>query len=91
MPETQTLAYLLSIAGQLYIAIIIAFLIGKYLMEDNSVSDNPSSETKEKSEFVTTNKTPANYCLYQELAVLSCVNHTFFQLHRVDRHRQVIV
>jgi hypothetical protein len=31
--ETQTLAYLLSIAGQLYVAIIIAFLIGKFLMQ----------------------------------------------------------
>ena len=33
IPETQTLAYLLSISGQLYVAIIIAFLIGKMLMQ----------------------------------------------------------
>lgn len=33
VPETQTLAYLLSVTGQLYVAIIIAFLIGKYLMQ----------------------------------------------------------
>ncbi|MHC1777972.1 MAG: ion channel [Lentimicrobium sp.] len=33
IPETQTLAYLLSISGQLYVAIIIAFLIGKFLMQ----------------------------------------------------------
>lgn len=35
IPETQTLAYLLSIAGQLYVAIIIAFLIGKFLMQSD--------------------------------------------------------
>jgi hypothetical protein len=33
IPETQTLAYMLSITGQLYVAIIIAFLIGKFLMQ----------------------------------------------------------
>jgi len=33
IPETQTLAYLISISGQLYVAIIIAFLIGKMLMQ----------------------------------------------------------
>jgi len=33
--ETQTLAYLISITGQLYVAIIIAFLIGKFLMQGN--------------------------------------------------------
>ena len=31
-PETQTLAYLVAIAGQLYVAIIIAFLVGKFLV-----------------------------------------------------------
>jgi len=35
IPETQTLAYLMSITGQLYVAIIIAFLIGKLLMKAN--------------------------------------------------------
>ena len=35
IPETQTLAYLISIAGQLYVAIIIAFLIGKFLMQSD--------------------------------------------------------
>lgn len=34
IPETQTLAYLISITGQLYVAIIIAFLIGKFLMQN---------------------------------------------------------
>jgi hypothetical protein len=33
IPETQTLAYIISISGQLYVAIIIAFLIGKFLMQ----------------------------------------------------------
>jgi len=33
IPETQTLAFLISISGQLYVAIIIAFLIGKMLMQ----------------------------------------------------------
>ena len=33
IPETQTLAYFISITGQLYVAIIIAFLIGKLLMQ----------------------------------------------------------
>lgn len=32
IPETQTLAYLISVTGQLYIAIIIAFLVGKLLV-----------------------------------------------------------
>jgi voltage-gated potassium channel len=32
IPETQTLAYLTAISGQLYVAIIIAFLVGKLLM-----------------------------------------------------------
>jgi voltage-gated potassium channel len=30
--ETQTLAYLIAVTGQLYVAIIIAFLVGKLLM-----------------------------------------------------------
>lgn len=33
--ETQTLAYFLSVSGQLYVAIIIALLIGKFLMQDD--------------------------------------------------------
>jgi len=33
IPETMTLAYIISIVGQLYVAIIIAFLIGKFLMQ----------------------------------------------------------
>ena len=32
LPQTQTLAYLTAIAGQLYVAIIIAFLVGKLLV-----------------------------------------------------------
>ena len=32
IPETQTLSYLISITGQLYVAIIIAFLVGKLLV-----------------------------------------------------------
>jgi len=40
IPETQTLAYILSIAGQLYVAIIIAFLIGKYLMQGDQKRDD---------------------------------------------------
>jgi voltage-gated potassium channel len=32
IPETQTLAYLIAITGQLYVAIIIAFLVGKLLI-----------------------------------------------------------
>ncbi len=32
IPETQTLAYLLSVTGQLYVAIILAFLVGKMLL-----------------------------------------------------------
>jgi hypothetical protein len=33
IPETRTLAYMTAITGQLYVAIIIAFLVGKMLME----------------------------------------------------------
>lgn len=32
LPETQTLAILIAVTGQLYVAIIIAFLVGKLLM-----------------------------------------------------------
>jgi hypothetical protein len=32
LPQTQTLAYLIAVAGQLYVAIIMAFLVGKLLM-----------------------------------------------------------
>lgn len=35
IPETQTLAYLISVSGQLYVAIIIGFLVGKLLMTPN--------------------------------------------------------
>jgi voltage-gated potassium channel len=35
IPETQTMSYILSIAGQLYVAIVIALLIGKFLMESD--------------------------------------------------------
>ncbi len=35
LPQTQTLAYLIAITGQLYVAIIIAFLVGKLLMKPN--------------------------------------------------------
>jgi voltage-gated potassium channel len=33
--ETQTLAYLTSVTGQLYVAIIVAFLVGKLLVKAN--------------------------------------------------------
>lgn len=32
IPQTQTLAYLIAVTGQLYVAIIMAFLVGKLLM-----------------------------------------------------------
>lgn len=32
LPQTQTLSYLIAVAGQLYVAIIMAFLVGKLLM-----------------------------------------------------------
>jgi voltage-gated potassium channel len=32
LPQTQTLAYLIAVTGQLYVAIIMAFLVGKLLM-----------------------------------------------------------
>jgi voltage-gated potassium channel len=47
IPETQTLAYLISITGQLYVAIIIAFLIGKFLMQSSQKNANQSDETNE--------------------------------------------
>lgn len=40
IPETQTLAYIISIAGQLYVAIIIAFLIGKFLMQGDQKKED---------------------------------------------------
>lgn len=47
IPETQTLAYFISISGQLYVAIIIAFLIGKLLMQDDQKKSVQSNNTKE--------------------------------------------
>jgi voltage-gated potassium channel len=47
IPETQTLAYLLSISGQLYVAIIIAFLIGKMLMQGDQKKADQSNGKKE--------------------------------------------
>lgn len=47
IPETQTLAYILSISGQLYVAIIIAFLIGKMLMQGDQKKTAGSKGTKE--------------------------------------------
>jgi voltage-gated potassium channel len=41
IPETMTLAYMLSVIGQLYVAIIIAFLIGKFLMQGNQKKEEP--------------------------------------------------
>ena len=35
IPESQTLAYFISVTGQLYIAIIIAFLVGKSLVHQD--------------------------------------------------------
>jgi hypothetical protein len=35
IPETQTLAYLIAVTGQLYVAIIVAFLVGKLLIKPN--------------------------------------------------------
>jgi hypothetical protein len=32
LPQTQTLAYLIAVTGQLYVAIIMAFLVGKLLV-----------------------------------------------------------
>lgn len=45
IPETQTLAYLLSITGQLYVAIIIAFLIGKFLMQGNQKKPDQNNKS----------------------------------------------
>jgi len=47
IPETQTLAYLLSITGQLYVAIIIAFLIGKMLMQGDQKKADQINGKKE--------------------------------------------
>jgi len=47
IPETQTLAYVLSISGQLYVAIIIAFLIGKMLIQDDHKKTDQNNKTKD--------------------------------------------
>lgn len=39
LAETQTLAFLMAITGQLYVAIIVAFLVGKLLMKPDAGSD----------------------------------------------------
>jgi hypothetical protein len=47
IPETQTLAYFISVNGQLYVAIIIAFLIGKFLMQSNQKKADQNIEQNE--------------------------------------------
>lgn len=47
IPETQTLSYILSIAGQLYVAIVIALLIGKFLMQNDQKKPDQSNQTIE--------------------------------------------
>ena len=47
IPETQTLAYVISITGQLYVAIIIASLIGKFLMQGDQKKENQNNGIKE--------------------------------------------
>lgn len=47
IPETQTLAYLISVAGQLYVAIVIAVLIGKFLMHNDQKTTDQKSGPKE--------------------------------------------
>jgi voltage-gated potassium channel len=39
IPQTQTLGYLIAITGQLYVAIIIAFLVGKLLVSAENAKD----------------------------------------------------
>ncbi len=34
--ETQTLSYLIAIIGQLYVAIVVAIIVGKYLARNNN-------------------------------------------------------
>jgi hypothetical protein len=34
-PETQTLSFLLAVTGQLYVAIIVAFIVGKFIAHDS--------------------------------------------------------
>lgn len=45
IPETQTLAYVISITGQLYVAIIIASLIGKFLMQGDHKKPDQTNKT----------------------------------------------
>jgi len=47
IPETMTLAYTISVIGQLYVAIIIAFLIGKYLMQGDQKKKEEKIEIDE--------------------------------------------
>lgn len=45
--ETQTLAYFISITGQLYMAIIIAFIIGKLLMQSDQKKTDPGNNVND--------------------------------------------
>lgn len=40
IPESQALAYLVAITGQLYVAIIVAFLVGKFLVHSDQEKSN---------------------------------------------------
>ena len=48
--ESQTLAYFISITGQLYMAIIIAFIIGKLLMQSDQKKTDPGNNVNDWSE-----------------------------------------
>jgi len=45
--ESQTLAYFISITGQLYMAIIIAFIIGKLLMQSDQKKTDPGNNVND--------------------------------------------
>jgi voltage-gated potassium channel len=48
IPETQALAYFLAITGQLYVAIIIAFIIGKFMAQTNKEEDLSNSNSNDQ-------------------------------------------
>jgi voltage-gated potassium channel len=48
IPETQALAYFLAITGQLYVAIIIAFIIGKFMAKSNREEDLSNNDSNDQ-------------------------------------------
>jgi voltage-gated potassium channel len=47
-PYTKSIAILISVSGQIYLAVLLALLVGKYITYSHSVNDNTISKNEEE-------------------------------------------